>query len=363
MTASPVADCARIRLADLNDPADCAAITRFLDAHPQATPFHQPEWLRAVEQSTGSRARVLVADQPGSAGAGARNASAITAILPLSEIHSPIFGRMLAATGFAVGGGQLGEDAGLIPAAEALAVRLSCPTIELRGGPLPEGHGWRKSLHSHWGFAGPLEADDERQLLAIPRKQRAEVRKGLAEDLEVVVGRSDRDRDEHYAMYSESLRNLGTPVFPRPMFDAMLDEFGDTADILTVRHRHRPVASVLSLYWRGTVMPYWGGGTRAARKLRANDRMYFELMRHARARGCNRFDFGRSKTGSGAWHFKRNWGFTPEPLAYATWTAPGSPQRDADPTSSKLAWQIAVWRRLPLPVANTIGPWISRGLG
>jgi len=94
-----------------------------------------------------------------------------------------------------------------------------------------------------------------------------------------------------------------------------------------------------------------------------NDRMYFELMRHARGRGCDRFDFGRSKTGSGAYHFKRNWGFVPELLAYAQWTAPGCLRRDADPTSPRHAARIALWQRLPLAIANRLGPWIARGLG
>jgi hypothetical protein len=90
--------------------------------------------------------------------------------------------------------------------------------------------------------------------------------------------------------------------------------------------------------------------------------MYFELMLHARRRGCVRFDFGRSKTGSGAHDFKRNWGFEPQPLGYAGWTAPGHPVRDADPTSSRHAARIALWQKLPLPVANLAGPFISRGL-
>jgi hypothetical protein len=157
------------------------------------------------------------------------------------------------------------------------------------------------------------------------------------------------------------VRNLGTPVFPRLLFEAALDALD--ADILTVSYRGRAVASVLSFYHAGTVLPYWGGGSLAARQLRANDRMYFELMRHARARGCTRFDFGRSKTGSGAYAFKKNWGFEPEPLGYANWTAPGADRRDADPTSSRHAARIALWRRLPLALANRLGPPIARGLG
>ncbi|HAV79618.1 MAG TPA: FemAB, partial [Erythrobacter sp.] len=133
-------------------------------------------------------------------------------------------------------------------------------------------------------------------------------RKGLKHDLTVTTGTAETDRAAHYAVYAQSVRNLGTPVFPRTLFDAVLDRFGDDADILTVRQGELPVASVLSLYHRGTVMPFWGGGTWSARGLRANERMYYELMTHARRRGCTRFDFGRSKTGSGPYAFKKNWG-------------------------------------------------------
>jgi FemAB-related protein (PEP-CTERM system-associated) len=348
-----------LRLADLGDPNEEARIEAFVAAHPAGTPFHRPVWLDAVAQGTGNRALALLAEVHGE----------IAAYLPLSEVHSPIFGRLLASTGFAVGGGALlvegGDDgASLFAAAEELAARRSCPAIELRGGLLPEARGgWTIRRDSHCGFVWELAADEEAQLLAVPRKQRAEVRKGLANDLTVEIGSDLRNRDAHYAVYAESVRNLGTPVFPRGLFDAVLDRFGTDADILTVRHEGQPVASVLSLYHRGAVMPYWGGGTRAARHLRANDRMYFELMLHARRRGCEHFDFGRSKTGSGAYDFKRNWGFEPEPLSYASWAAPGAAKRDADPTSAKHSRSIDLWRRLPLDVANRVGPFIARGLG
>ncbi|MXP25334.1 FemAB family PEP-CTERM system-associated protein [Altererythrobacter indicus] len=340
-----------LRAARLQDPLDIQQIEAFV-ASRGGELFHRPAWLVAVEEGTGQKARGLVLERDG----------AIAAWLPLSEIHSPIFGRMLASSGFAVGGGALGrdEDALLMcRAAEIHAQRLSCPTIELRGGTAPEDWDWRTD--SHCGFVRPLAADDDAELTSIPRKQRAEVRKGLKMELSVEIGAGPEDRAAHYAVYAESVRNLGTPVFPRSLFAAMLERLD--ADILTVRHEGVPVASVLSFYHDGAVMPYWGGGTFAARHLRANDRMYFELMCHARKRGCDRFDFGRSKTESGPYFFKKNWGFEPQPLAYASWTAPGESKRDADPTSASHAAQIALWKKLPLPIANRLGPWIAKGLG
>ena len=109
-------------------------------------------------------------------------------------------------------------------------------------------------------------------------------------------------------------------------------------------------------------MPFWGGGTFEARGLRANEVMYYRLMCHARALGCSHFDFGRSKTGSGPYAYKKNWGFEPQPLVYREWTAPGSKPRNIDPTDAGYSAKIALWKKLPLPVANRIGPWIARGL-
>jgi len=338
------------------DPGDRAAISAFFATQEGASPFHDARWLGAVERSTGHKTHVLVAERGG----------AISALLPLHEVHSPLFGRALVSTGFAVGGGILAANEAdadaLAEAAECLAERLSCPTIELRGGVLPERGGWHVKRDSHAGFVRDLAADDEAQLLAIPRKQRAEVRRGLGGDLEIRTGTGPLDRDRHYAVYAESVRNLGTPVFPRKLFEAVLDGLGDDADILTVLAGGTPVASVLNLYHRGAVMPYWGGGTWPARALRANDVMYYALMNHARRRGCDRYDFGRSKVGTGAYHFKRNWGFEPQPLAYATWTANGAEPRDVNPLSPRYQARIRLWQKLPLAVANRLGPLIAAGL-
>jgi FemAB-related protein (PEP-CTERM system-associated) len=324
---------------------DREAIAAFVRAHPDATPFHSPEWGEAVARGCGQRAVTLVAEQGDGSVAG---------VLPLTHVCSPLFGQALVSCGFAVDGGPLGAVEELASGARALAVELGCPSIELRGGAAPAG--WDLDAGSYLGFARDLAADDEAELLAIPRKQRAEVRKALTAELTVEVG---RDAETHYAVYAKSVRNLGTPVFPRALFRAVLDTMD--ADVLTVRHRGAAVASVLSLYWRGTVYPYWGGGTHAARGLRANDRMYFALMAHARARGCTRFDFGRSKVGTGAAAFKKNWGFAGEPLSYASWSA--GTKREVNPLNPKYALMVRAWQRLPLPVANLVGPWISRGLG
>lgn len=341
------------RAVDLSD----ATIRARLDGFVQemgASVFHRPDWLRAVERATGQRGGGFVVEQMG----------IIQGWLPLTEVRSFLFGKALVSSGFGVGGGICAETpavAGkLAEAAQNHAVAGGFGSVELRGGGVPEG--WQEVTDKHCGFERELASDDEAELLAIPRKSRAEVRKGLKNGLEVRIGRSAQDLAAHYACYSESVRNLGTPVFPKALFRQMIEAFPEESDILTIARDGAPLASVVSFYHGGAVLPFWGGGSVAARGSRANELMYFELMRHARARGMQRFDFGRSKTRSGPAKFKKNWGFEPQPLTYAMWTEPGAEARDVDPTSEAYSRKIELWKKLPLAIANTIGPFIARSL-
>jgi FemAB-related protein (PEP-CTERM system-associated) len=355
MNAPTVLAGVSIRTAMLADPAEVRRIDAFVDAHGTADLFHRPAWSIAVAAGCRQRDHYLLAERAGT----------LAGLLPLTEIRSRLFGSALVSAGFGVGGGILADEAQVVDAlaarASQLAAEIGCGSIELRGGPVPAGFGAATGTYA--GFTRDLPTEDDAILTAIPRKQRAEVRKALDLRFDVAVGSGDAHRAAHHSVYAESVRNLGTPVFPRALFDAMLDNFGEDADILTVRADGMPVASVLSFYFKGCVYPYWGGGTAAARKLRANELLYFALMRHAAARGCSRFDFGRSKVGTGAFAYKKNWGFEPRPLTYALRTLGGGAPRATNPNDPRYRLQVALWRKLPLALANRIGPVIARGLG
>ncbi|MEM1196107.1 MAG: FemAB family XrtA/PEP-CTERM system-associated protein [Pseudomonadota bacterium] len=352
---APMSAAHQVRTADLDDAGEIARIREFAEQQ-GASVFQLPSWVSAVEAGTGQRAAGLVAEQLG----------VITGWLPLTQVRSTLFGNALVSSGFGVGGGLCTTSAqatqALTRAAQDLVLQGGFASLELRGGPTPHGRGWQSWDNKHCSFERALAADDEAELLAIPRKARAEVRKGLKAGLTVHMGRSNQDLRAHYAVYSESLRNLGTPVFPAKLFRAMLEAFPKDSDILTVCQDGKPLASVLSFYHGGAVLPFWGGGTFAARSARANELMYYELMRHARRRGAQRFDFGRSKTDSGPYKFKKNWGFEPQKLTYTQWSKPGQTPRNIDPTSPSYARKIAIWKKIPLPIANRLGPFVARNL-
>ncbi len=346
-----------VREAKLGDSPDRAAIEAFVRAHSEATPFHLPQWTIATARACGQTPRYLVAE---------RGDGSIAGVLPLTEVRSPIFGAALVSTGFGTDGGILAEAPGAVAAlasgAWSLAESLGVGSVELRGGEVPDDD-WHVQDQSHVGFVRDLAADDEAELKRIPRNRRATIRKAIAHNLDITTGNDAAAAAAHFRVYSESVRNLGTPVFPRALFVEVLREMGEEADVLTVSRAGVPLASVLNLYFRDTVFPYWGGSTTAGKHLLAGDLMYFALMGHARARGFTRYDFGRSKTGSGTAAYKSYWGFEPQLLRYAVRTASGEAPRAVSPLDPKYQRKIALWKKLPLWAANTIGPHLSRGLG
>lgn len=324
----------------------------FVRAQPLATFFHLSGWKEVLEQSLGHRCHYLFA----------RQASEIVGILPLTHVRGRIFGNSLISNGFCVYGGPIATSEAamhaLNTAAMDLARALSVERIEYRLR-LPRTSDWHCDRETYVTFRKSLVSDPEQQMLLIPRKQRAMIRKGIKEQLK---GTIDRDVKRFYALYAESVRNLGTPVLGRRYFDCLKSVFAKDAEIVTILSNGQAVASVLSFFFRDEVLPYYGGGGNAARACAANDFMYWEVMRRACEGGIKLFDFGRSKVGTGSFAFKKHWGFEPESLYYEHFLRRLKEVPKINPMNPKYARMIAIWKRLPLSIANALGPIIAREL-
>jgi FemAB-related protein (PEP-CTERM system-associated) len=324
----------------------------FVRASAAGTFFHLSRWRRVIERAFGHRTYYLLAERAG----------AVTGVLPLTHVRSPLFGSSLISNAFAVYGGPIAADEDSRRALDAGAVRvmaeLGVPTLEMRS--TANRPGWHARSGLYATFRKKILPSPEANLKAVPRKQRAMVRKGMQNGLRSHI---DADVERLHCIYAESVRNLGTPVFAKSYFRILNEEFSGCCDIITITAAGRGVAAVLNFYFRDQVLPFYGGGVRAARTLAANDFMYWEVMRRACERGYRVFDFGRSKTGTGAYAFKRNWGFEPRPLDYQFFVAAGRRAPDLNPLNPKFRLLVAGWKRLPLPLANRIGPMIVKGIG
>ena len=347
---------------------------------PAATFFHRAGWSRVIERAFGHPTWFMYAEADGR----------IEAVLPLAQVRSRLFGNSLCSLPFCVYGGIAALNdaaaAALDDAAQSLARRLGVDHLEYRQRQ-PLRSPWRQDenrnsrLHGHqhgnqsaiggvhgdwhrkdlyFTFRRPLHVTAEENLLAIPRKQRAMVRKGIAAGLTSVI---DNGTEDFFSNYATSVPRLGTPVFSRRYFSLLQQEFGDDCQVLTVQHQGSTICGVVSFYFRDEILPYYGGGGAAARALAGNDFMYWEVMRRACERGCKLFDFGRSKRGTGSYDFKKNWGFDAQPLHYECQLHRATRVPDVQPLNPKYSLLVQAWRLLPLPLANAIGPHIVRQLG
>jgi FemAB-related protein (PEP-CTERM system-associated) len=337
-------------------PTDAAGAARwdaFVLACPQATFFHRAGWQRVLRAAFRHETHFLYAERDGQ----------ICGVLPLARVRSWLFGHSLVSLPFAVYGGVAALDDAAAEAlerrAQTLASELGAAHLELRN--IGRRHADWPLQDLYVTFRKPIAAEVEANLLAIPRKQRAMVRKGIKNGLQSAL---DTNLDRFFALYASNVHRHGTPALSRHYFEALRMEFGSACEVLTVSGPDgRALSSVLSFYFRDEVLPYYAGDDPAARELAGNDFKYWELMRRACLRGVRTFDYGRSKQGTGSYAFKKNWGFEPHPLhyEYCLYRRDDVPQNN--PSNARYRLLIEAWRRLPLAVANRVGPLLVRGLG
>ncbi|MDP3537309.1 MAG: FemAB family PEP-CTERM system-associated protein [Azonexus sp.] len=325
----------------------------FVFACPDATFFHRSAWQGIIQDVFRHNTYFLYAEKAGE----------IQGVLPLAHVNSLLFGNALVALPFAVYGGvaAISPDATLALEndAQALAKKLGVDHLEFRN--INPHHTDWPTQDLYVTFRKEILPDVEANMLAIPRKQRAMVRKGIKNGLVSVV---DRSTDRFFKLFADNVHRHGTPAMPKRYFDTLLQVFGTDCEVLTVTTAEgQLLSSVLSFYFRDEVLPYYAGDDESARDYAANDFKYWELMRRSCERGLKLFDYGRSKVGTGPYAFKKNWGFEPQPLhyEYCLYKRDSIPQNN--PNNAKYKLFIEAWRRMPIGLANWLGPHIVRNLG
>ena len=336
-----------------NDVANVQRWDAFVMACPEATFFHRAAWQSVIGSVFRHDTYFLYAQDDG----------VIQGVLPLAHVNSRLFGNALVGLPFVVYGGVAAISPAAVQAleqeAQAIARRLKVAHLELRN--VDRRHDDWPTQDLYVAFRKEILPQEDANMLAIPRKQRAMVRKGIKNGL---ISAIDDDVDTFFALYAANVHRHGTPAMPKKYFQSLQKAFGADCDVMTVRAPDgRPLSSVMSFYFRDEVLPYYAGDDESARDLAANDFKYWELMRRACARGLKVFDYGRSKQGTGSFAFKKNWGFEPRPLHYQYCLYQGDTIPQNNPANAKFKLLIAAWRRMPIGLANWLGPFVVRNLG
>lgn len=325
----------------------------FVTHHLEGSFFQLTGWKRVIEKTFGYEPRYLLAERDGE----------ITGIAPLFFVSNWLIGRCLISVPLGVYGGICASDQQsrncLLEAVKDESVALGVDYLELRNrkGEIDPGF-HRNSLYAT--FTTPLSADHDSNLKRLPRDTRYMIRKG--EKVGLRCERGSGQLDAFYRLFTQSMHRHGTPVFPRAMFENLQNEFASSMDVMMVYSGSGAVSGVVSFLFRDTIFPYYAGAGPDATKTAANNFMYWELMKHAVDRGCRQFDFGRSKKGTGAYAFKTQWNMTVEPLDYEIFLVRRKTVPNFSPVNPKFERATRIWKRLPLWMANTMGPRVVRWL-
>ncbi|MEO1201370.1 MAG: FemAB family XrtA/PEP-CTERM system-associated protein [Pseudomonadota bacterium] len=344
-------DAVRVRRAGSEDSMRWNA---FVDAAPGASVYHRYEWRELLEQVFRHRCHYLVAED---------SHGRIVGVLPASEVSSRLFGRFIVSVPYFNYCGVLAETDGvrngLIDAMSTVAREAGADYIELR-----HRSGVDLELAARTDKVAmelPLPESSETLFAQFKPKLRAQIRRPSKAGARCLEGGAEL-LDDFYAVFSRNMRDLGTPVFPKRMFEKILELQPRTARVFVVYLDGEPAAAGLTIGYRGRVEIPVASSLRRFNPQAVNMLLYWTVLEAAIRDGYDVFDFGRSTVDSGPHRFKKQWGATPETLNWHYWLRDGDDLPQLNPSNPKFALATAVWRRLPVGLANLLGPRIVRCL-
>jgi FemAB-related protein (PEP-CTERM system-associated) len=323
----------------------------FVLTHAQGTPFHQTAWMRVMEKTYGYRPHYFHAERDGQ----------ITGVAPSFLVSNWISGRCLMSVPFAVYGGVCAADPeterALVERLEQVADEQCVEYLEFRdrAGELRAGY------HANTRYASftlPLIPETDKLYASLPKDVRYMIRK--AEKAGLKVRRGFDQLDSFYELMTVNLRRLGTPAFPKALFENLVREFNSQIDLTLVYQGGKPVAGGMSFFFRDWMQPYYIGSLEEAKTMAANDFLWWKLMQQAAERGCATFDFGRSKKLSGNFEFKKKWNPRIESLNYQVRLFRRADVPNFSPANPKFEMAANLWKKMPLGLTRVFGPRVVR---
>lgn len=334
--------------------ADDARWDAYVAGHPRANRYHLCAWRRIIESSLGHRGHYLMSSD---------EAGRVNGVLPLVRVRSMLFGDFLVSLPFVNYGGPCSDDPSidrdLVNAAVDLARELGVRHLELRvEHPVDVDLQVRSRKVS---MRLPLPSTPDELWAAIGTKMRNKIKRVERENLTVRMGREDQ-LDAFYSVFATNMRDLGTPVYSKRLFESVLRELPDSTWIGAIYLGDEPVAAGLIVGFRDAIEVPWASSLQKVNSIRANTLLYWHLLKFSCEQGYRVFDFGRSSPDSGPYEFKRQWGATPLPLNWQYWIPEGSALPDLAPDNPKYQQAIKIWQKLPVSLTRIVGPHIVRNI-
>ena len=319
----------------------------YVEKHPESSFFHQTGWKKVIENVYGFKAHYIAARS---------NNGEIQGILPLFEINQST-GRKLISLPFSTEGGILANNKNactkLIDIAKSIVKENNLDYLELRQEKNLDSDLKTKDYYYHMKLK--LNNDSEIVWKNADRKLRNAVRK--AEKLGLTTDRGLKYLDDFYKIFSTNMRDLGTPVEKKGFFEEIVKQFPNKIDIVIAKFKGKIIGTIFLIKHKKTIKSEWASSYKKYHGYNASQLMYWKAIEDACKEGFEIFDFGRSMLDEGTYHFKRKFGAKPVQLHYKYFINKGEM-----PDTRKTNWKRQIfakcWSKLPMPIANNLGPKI-----
>ena len=337
-------------LVSLATPGDQEPWDTFVNTRADAAGYHAWNWRRVFTNAFGHEPVYLIA----------RHGEQVAGVLPLVQIKSLLFGNSLTSLPFLNYGGVIADTANaaetLIAAATEQAQARRCKHVELRhvARQFPDLPCKTHKVAMHLPLTATIWDD-------LDRKVRNQIRKAEKSGLVVERG-GEALLGDFYTVFARNMRDLGTPVYSRRLFQEVLRTFPDRAQLHIVRLKNQPIAAGLTYRTASMVQLPWASSIREFNSLCANVLLYWDAIQFAQSTGAGVFDMGRSTPNEGTFKFKAQWGAVPVPLHWEYQLSSAGSLPNVSPANPKFQLAIALWQKLPLGVATRVGPLIVRAI-
>ncbi|HRD65452.1 MAG TPA: FemAB family PEP-CTERM system-associated protein [Candidatus Competibacter sp.] len=327
----------------------------FVQAADDATCYHQAGWKEVIENTFGHKTFYLISED---------GSKKIKGILPLVQLKSLLFGNFLVSLPyFNYGGACVSNQEGLrdlLNEAKIIAAETNAKYIEFRHARhLYEELPVKKTKVA---MELALPEDAEQLLKLFPSKLRSQIKKPQKEGMSSKIGKID-EVENFYAVFSQNMRDLGTPVYSIKFFKNILKTFPDSTWICTVSLKSGlPVASAFLVGFKGKLEIPWASSLRKYNSLSPNMLLYWSVLKFACESGFRIFDFGRSTPGEGTYRFKEQWGAKPVQLYWHYWLKQDAVLPELNPKNPKYQVAIRLWQKMPVPLTRVLGPIIVKNI-
>ena len=345
----PAGGARALRIREADD-QDAERWNRYIAGASESNFYQRYEWQRVNREALGHRTISLVAER----------GDEIVGVLPLTHVESRLFGSILSSMPFVNLGGAAAADEQTVDA----LVRHACGVADEAVVDYMEIRAKRElaglpTVSNKVSMTVPLDGGADAVWDAFKSKHRSNIKRAMKNDLEVRAGAADL-LDAFYGLMEKSWKGLGTPLYAKSYFRAVLDRLGADIRIFVVFKDGTPIGTALNGHFQGTVEGMWAAGDPEYRDLQSNYVLYWEMIRDAAERGFQRFHLGRSTVGSGAARYKARWNAYPEPLYWNYHLVNAEELPALNPDNPRYALAIRAWQRLPLPVTRLLGPRLAR---